>query len=70
MPPGIRDDNARIAPGRNHVWGGHILQTLQILSVHSKVAAYPALQAAIEILHSDVQQVDNVVFAQVDVDGI
>jgi hypothetical protein len=33
-------------------------------------AVSPALQAAIEIRHSDVQQVDKVVFAQVDGVGI
>ena len=43
-----------------------MLETLQILPAHMTAAAYPAPQAAIEIRHSDVQQVDKVVFAQVD----
>jgi hypothetical protein len=70
MSTDLREDHARIAPIRNHVRGGYILQTLQILSAHNTIAACPALQAAIEIRHSDVQQVDKVVFAQVDGVGI
>ena len=70
MPLGVRGDNARIAPVRNHVQGGHILETPQIPSAHRTAAAFPAPQAAIEIRHSDVQQVDKVVFAQADGAGI
>ena len=70
MPLSVRGDNARIAPVRNHIQGGHILETPQIPSAHRTAAAFPAPQAVIEIRHSDVQQVDKVVFAQVYGAGI
>lgn len=67
---GVRNDNARIAPVRNHVQGDHMLEMRRIPPVHRTAAAYLVPQAAIEIRHSDVQQVDKVVFAQVDGVGI
>ena len=42
MPLGVRGDNARTAPVRNHIQGGHILETPQIPSAHRTAAAFPA----------------------------